>query len=156
MLLQRLELRSYKPNELVCDYMGAAEYEFGAAGKGRQALARSYLDGRLKAKRTRFIEDDWSRRPSIDVVVMGDADTIDAIGEELIVRVTHERFQTENKEIVAWMRVGHDNVEPMLIVRANLANAKKLVEQLLASAIEYERRERVSQKQYEGKMEPVC
>lgn len=120
------------------DYMGSAEYENGATKKGRTAIAQAFLDGKIKAKATNFVEMIGPNHDTgIPVVVMGLAETIDSIGDELEIRVFKETFRTRDKNMVGWMNVawhGHE-LNPLLIVRADLSDAQERINKFFGPVI---------------------
>ena len=119
------------------DYMGSAEYEFGATLNGRSAFARAYLEGDIAAKKTLFVEKFYgSLSKPVEVVVMGRKKDIEAIGAEMVISVTKESFRTESSKIIGWMNVGRESCTPFFIMRADLADAGKRIESFFAPAIE--------------------
>lgn len=81
MLLQRM----IRENEigLNYDYMGYAEYEFGATSKSREAMARSFIANDLEARVVTLVEQfGKSQMEPIEVVVLGNKETIDYIDHQ--------------------------------------------------------------------------
>ena len=65
------------------DYMGAAEYEYGATSHGRTGLARAWLEKDFTAQKVMFIETVRDRKSApIEVLVMGRPETIHSIPAE--------------------------------------------------------------------------
>ena len=108
------------------DYMGAAQYEFGATTNGRTKFAQAYLEGNIAAKKMKFVElinmfngNGHSRR-AIDVVVYTTKEALATMGDTFTAQVTKEHFRTDDPKIVAWMSVGIPNgreFAPLFIVR---------------------------------------
>lgn len=125
MLLQRLVADS--KCGLNYDYMGSAEYEFGATANGRSGLAKAFLEDDLKFKWFDFVEVRGRfSYPPVQVVGLARQKMIDQIPGTFRVNVTKENFRTDNSRIIGWMLVDYagrtcgptDN--PLLILRANL------------------------------------
>lgn len=143
MLLQRL-----KPDDtcgLNYDYMGAAEYEFGATANGRLAIARLFLNKEMAARTIRFVEvHGMSERAPVDVLAVGTQDMLANIAGTAKIRVIKEAFRTDDPRIIGWMNVGHDeNVTPFLMVRLSIGvdNVQKRIQAFLERPIEHLREE---------------
>lgn len=101
------------------DYMGAAEYEYGATRNGRMAIARLFLDGKMCARRVQFQEKHGrTTEQAITVLALGSAETLDKLGNPMVISTTKEAFRTHSSKIAGWLHVGHsDNVEPLMLLR---------------------------------------
>lgn len=111
------------------DYMGSAEYEFGATALARTDFARQYIAGNIAAKRMTFIEQvnrfngNGHARAGIDVVVYSTKEVIEGFGDELTIQVTKETFRTDNPKYLGWMKVTGPRSTPpapLFIVRADV------------------------------------
>lgn len=126
------------------DYMGSAEYEFGATTLARTDFARQYLAGNIAAKCMTFVEQvnrfngNGHARAGIDVVVYSTKEVIEGFGDELTIQVTKETFRTDNPNILGWMKVAGPRSTPpapLFIVRANVD--RKRVDQFFQPPIDY-------------------
>jgi hypothetical protein len=128
------------------DYMGAAEYEFGATRNGRGALATAFIEGKLHARPIQFREVHYgSVLPPVNVLAVGSKEVIDnivAAGGKI--SVIKETFRTNDSNIVGWMNVGWEmrRTTPLLLVRQSLhpaditARTKKFLEPFIEQARE--------------------
>lgn len=136
MLLQRMILDDLLG--LNYDYMGNAHYEGGATYNGRLAIAQAFIDGQMTSKLSNLYEvhGKYVSEP-VPVVVMCRQAVVDKIGDAFKVQVLFESLRTTDKNIVAWLNVGHEkNVEPLLILRADLDNAGDRVDKFFANFVE--------------------
>lgn len=149
MFLQRL-----KADEKVgfnYDYMGAAEYEFGATANGRVALAKLFIEGKMHAKRIQFVEvhHGHESRP-IEVLAIGAEESLKALGNPARIPVIKEPFRTDDAKLIGWMNVGfdRDRTTPLLLARIGNKNSAEVAERIqkfLADPIEYVKIENVSE-----------
>lgn len=128
------------------DYMGSAEYEFGATRNGRGALALAFINSNFHARVIDFREVHYgSVLPPVTVIAMGSKDAIDdlaAAGGKI--SVIKETFRTNDSNIVGWMNVGWEmrRTTPLLLVRQSLhpaditARTKKFLEPFIEQARE--------------------
>ena len=134
------------------DYMGAAEYEFGATRNGRAALAQAFVDKQFFARPLVFREVIGQNvMPAIGVVAMGSKEMLDALeADGGRISVTKEAFRTGDTNIVAWMAVAWESyrAKPLLLVRRSLGGkdltnrTKKFLDPFI-EAIEQEAKESV-------------
>lgn len=104
------------------DYMGAAEYEYGATRNGRLALARLFLDDKMCARKIKVSESIGRMKGEpITVLAIGSAETLDALGNPAVLPVTKEAFRLHQAKYAGWMHVGpSEEVEPLLFVRCDM------------------------------------
>ena len=104
------------------DYMGAAEYEFGATRNGRLALARLFVEDKMSARKIQLHEKIGKMKGEpITVLAIGSAETLDTLGNPAVLPVTKEAFHLHQAKYVGWMHVGHsEQVEPLLFVRCDM------------------------------------
>lgn len=114
------------------DYMGNALFENGATASGRAALAQAYVDGNLQSK---FIDLITVRNrmesAPIKVAVLAHKDHIAEMGDTVKVSTLSEMAQVDREDIVAWMNVGWDGVDPFLLIRASVEDRGSRVESFL-------------------------
>jgi hypothetical protein len=148
MLLQRLI--ADKDSGFNYDYMGSAEFEFGATSIAREALARLVMRKKLAARESRFFVK-WGRTTHgpIDVYVFGLQKTLDDIGiaplpgtkvpYDLLVTADKENARMDNDRILGWMSVRSDS--PILILRRtedNLDRGNKFLQMFINQILKEE------------------
>jgi len=128
------------------DYMGSAEYEFGATRRGRMALAQIFVEDRMVARRVAFVEQfGFNTFDPIQVLALGSADMLDGLGDPMTIRAYKEAFRTRSPDIIGWMNVSQDRaVKPLLLVRlgADPGEAQDRIGKFLKDPIEALRNER--------------
>jgi len=104
------------------DYMGSAEYEYGATRNGRLALARLFVEDKMCARKIQLQEKIGSNKSApITVLAVGSAETLDALGNPAVLPVTKEAFRLHQAKYAGWMHVGpSEEVEPLLFVRCDM------------------------------------
>jgi hypothetical protein len=120
------------------DYMGSAEYEFGATRKTRSKIAYYFARGNISAKRISFVERMWngSRLKPVDTVIIGRKDYISSLDDELVIKISKEAFRTQSTDIIGWMNVDpYREAEPFVIVRADLPDVQKRIDMFFGDFI---------------------
>ncbi len=136
MLLQRLI--ADKDIGFNYDYMGSAEYEFGATRNGRMELAQAFIDGEIVARVLQVSEVYNSKDPgkNIEVVALGRKNMIDALEASPRIRISKESFRFDNPNILGWMNVGADEVEPLIMIRTSVEDAQKRINDFIRPFID--------------------
>lgn len=106
-----------------CDYMGSAEYEFGATKTGRLALARLAKDEKL-LKKPMWISEDKGK--PIEVIAYSHAEFF-AENEKIHFENLKESMRLDKSNILGWMAVHWDKISvPLLLVRPTQTAAAKM------------------------------
>lgn len=124
------------------DYMGSAEYEYGSTRKGRVAIARLFLEGKMCARSVKFQEVIGKNEfEPIGVLAIGTSEALDKLGNPMKIRVTQESFRTREEDIVGWLHVSMDeeDFDPLMMIRLDMPadEIHVRVEQFLADPIKY-------------------
>lgn len=160
MLLQRLLADDRADGcGLNYDYMGSAEFEFGATREARIKLANLQIEGKLVGKQVRLYEK-WGRsnRGPIDVYLFGSQEYIDkllsnppvlslGVNGDLIVCPTKEAARIDDIRYIGWMQVRSN--EPLLIIRAtreNLDRGNKFLQLFMDGILAEEKEKSIEQK----------
>jgi len=100
------------------DYMGAAEYEFGATKNGRMAIAQAYIDGTIKAKLVKVREDNG---PEHEMIILAPEKFLADCDDVFHFTRLKERMRLDDPRIIAWMNVKWDRVDiPLMLVRTDV------------------------------------
>lgn len=105
------------------DYMGAAEYEFGATAQARFNIAEAFDRDQLASRKIDFIECIGPNElPPVKVIAIGRGAELDEIGPVAKIHVTKGPFHTRYPDVVAWMRVSpyDEKAPPLLLIRADI------------------------------------
>jgi hypothetical protein len=131
------------------DYMGRAEYEFGATMNARKALAAKHLDGEIQVRILNFIEIIGKNESKpVEVAVLAPEGTfclLDIEDDTLRIKVTGEPFRTASPNIIGWMNIEEDDcgtVIPMLMVRTDADDISNRIEKFTSGLIRKMREER--------------
>lgn len=141
MLLQRM----IADNEIGFnyDYMGYAEYEFGATSKSRESLTRSFIANDLQSRVVTLVEYfGRSYSEPIEVVVLGNKETINYIDHQRekdlnknwYVPVDKSSMRGDNDKIVGWMSV-HTHMT-VFIIKTSLADRGERFEKFIGSWVD--------------------
>lgn len=136
MLLQRLI--ADKDIGFNYDYMGSAEYEFGATRNGRMELAQAFLDGEIVARVLQVSEVYTSKDPGkcIEVVALGRQSMLDALESNPRIRISKESFRFDNPNIIGWMNVGSDKIEPLIMIRTSVEDSQQRINDFIQPFID--------------------
>lgn len=139
MLLQRL--KDEKDIGFNYDYMGSAEYENEATTNGRLAVAKIFVESKICARRVELVEKyGVNKSRPISVLAVGKEETLNRLGNPMIIGTSKSRFRTEDENITGWLHVGHhEDVEPLLLARLNENNdlIQEKIEAFLKGPIDY-------------------
>ena len=115
------------------DYMGYAEFEFGAPGRSRLQLAKYWLDNNITARK---IKMNVSKRPTqYEMVIIGETANVNAFTTEEVnaFRLHPDKtgLRYENEDIIGWVSL--HSYSPLLFLRddknlnANLERLEKFL-----------------------------
>lgn len=136
MLLQRLI--ADKDIGFNYDYMGSAEYEFGATRNGRMELAQAFLEGEIFARVLKVSEVYNPKDPgkSIEVVALARKSMLDMLEANPRIRISKESFRFDNRNIIGWMNVGTDKIEPLIMIRTSVEDSQKRINDFIRPFID--------------------
>lgn len=144
MLLQRLVKDDRHGIGFNYDYMGYAEYEFGATTESRTKIGQTYLDGKLKSICVELVEVfGCSNSKPIEVVVIAHEDAIHYIEHQRekdihkrwYVDVSKSSMRGDSEKIVGWMSV--HLAQPYFIIKTSLEDRGPRFEQFINPALEH-------------------
>ncbi len=117
------------------DYMGFAEFEFGATGRARVELARFMIDGTITARRINF-KGKWGvTNVQFPAIVIGEKEFIDNIKPELSLTMEKSFMRDRDEKILGWMNLG-DGYHKFVVFRddenypANVDRLEKFLKQV--------------------------
>lgn len=90
------------------DYMGFAEFEFGATTLARGELAAFMLDGQMTARRVNF-KGTWGvTKVKFPAIVIGEKQFVDRMKPDFSVTMEKGFMRNSDENILGWMIVDRD------------------------------------------------
>lgn len=118
------------------DFMGYAEFEYGAPRDARSEIASFWVNNKISAKKVEFTGTMGRMKTKFPAVIVGEKEYLDSLSSNFKSSVDKTGMREDNPKILGWMTVGSSHKVIIFRDDENLdANFKRL-ELFLKPAVE--------------------
>ena len=116
------------------DYMGSAEYEFGATMEGRLAIAKAFIEGDIKSRLIEVRDE----QTSVELLMMARSEFVDSMGDIMdFGRLKEPMHLLDKWDTVAWLSVKWEQPTPLFLVRPHVKDIQRRVNRFFEPAIQH-------------------